>query len=177
MFGVIICGQCQIGGQGLFCFEDNFESFYVWVVLCQFYFLLVCGKVEGCLLEWFEIVIGLKLMDLNGIKDELLLIIIFFNCLLVLIIELQGIFFIVFEQLLDVKVEGVMVVGIYDLGFEMLKVESFVVIDWQVIYFYFGIGVEMRFLIIIEWWCNMFLLFDVVFDELDDLCVVLLVNS
>lgn len=50
------------------------ESPYARDALRQLYLLLVRGKVEGCSLERFESATGLKLVDANGIKDELLLI-------------------------------------------------------------------------------------------------------
>ena len=57
------------------------------------------GKVEGCSLDRFESATGLKLMDANGIRDELPPITTFLNRLLALTIELQGILFTAFEQL------------------------------------------------------------------------------
>ena len=62
--------------------------------------LLVRGKVEGCSLEAFEDATGLKLMDANGIKDELPPITTFLNRLLALTIDLQNVLFTAFEQLL-----------------------------------------------------------------------------
>jgi len=69
--GAITRGQRQTGGQGLFRAEDNLESPYARDALRQLYLLLVRGKVEGCTLDRFESATGLKLMDENGIKDEL----------------------------------------------------------------------------------------------------------
>ena len=81
--GAITRGQRQTGGQGLFRPEDNLESPYARDALRQLYLLLVRGKVEGCSLERFESATGLKLMDANGIKDELPPITTFLNRLLI----------------------------------------------------------------------------------------------
>ena len=175
--GAITRGQRQTGGQGLFRPEDNLESPYARAALRQLYLLLVRGKVEGCSLERFESATGLKLMDSNGIKDELPAITTFLNRLLALTIELQGILFTAFEQLLEAKVEGAMAAGIYDLGLETLKAESFTVTDRQVIYTHPGTGAETRLLTITERRRNMPLLLDAALDELDDPRAVLLVNS
>ncbi len=175
--GAITRGQRQTGGQGLFRPEDNLESPYARAALRQLYLLLVRGKVEGCSLERFESATGLKLMDSNGIKDELPPITTFLNRLLALTIDLQGILFTAFEQLLEAKVEGAMAAGIYDLGLETLKAESFTVTDRQVIYTHPGTGAETRLLTITERRRNMPLLLDAALDELDDPRAVLLVNS
>ena len=58
------------------------------------------GKVDGCSLQTFEDATGLKLMDANGIKDELPPITTFLNRLLALTIDLQNVLFTAFEQLL-----------------------------------------------------------------------------
>ncbi|MBZ5797949.1 strawberry notch C-terminal domain-containing protein, partial [Burkholderia contaminans] len=84
--------------QGLFRPEDNLESHYARDALRQLYLIIVRGKVEGCSLERFETATGLKLMDGNGVKDELPPITTFLNRLLALTIELQGIIFTAFEQ-------------------------------------------------------------------------------
>ncbi|OWJ82366.1 strawberry notch family protein [Haematobacter missouriensis] len=175
--GAITRGQRQTGGQGLFRPEDNLESPYARAALRQLYLLLVRGKVDGCSLERFESATGLKLMDSNGIKDELPPITTFLNRLLALTIELQGILFTAFEQLLEAKVEGAMAAGIYDLGLETLKAESFTVTDRQVIYTHPGTGAETRLLTITERRRNTPLLVDAALDELDDPRAVLLVNS
>ena len=92
------------------------------------------GKIEGCSLERFEDATGLKLMDANGVKDDLPPITTFLNRLLALTIELQGVLFTAFEQLLDAKVPGAIACGVYDLGLETLMAESFVVTDRKTIY-------------------------------------------
>src|ERR1700728_3357941 len=114
--GAITRGQRQTGGQGMFRPEDNLESQYGRDALRQLYMLLARGKVEGCSLEMFEDATGLKLVDTNGIKDELPPITTFLNRLLALTIELQNILFTAFEQLLTARIEGAIASGTYDAG-------------------------------------------------------------
>jgi C-terminal domain on Strawberry notch homologue len=104
--GAITRGQRQTGGQGLFRPEDNLESHYGRDALRQLYMLLVHGKVGGSSLQTFEDSTGLKLMDANGIKDELPPITTFLNRLLALTIDLQNVLFAAFEQLLTARIEG-----------------------------------------------------------------------
>jgi hypothetical protein len=146
--GAITRGQRQTGGQGLFRPEDNLESPYARAALRQLYLLIVRGKIEGCSLERFECSTGLKLTDTNGIKDELPPITTFLNRLLALTIELQGILFTAFEQLLDAKVAGAIASGVYDLGLETLTAESFIVTDRTSIYTHPATGAETRLLTI-----------------------------
>jgi len=148
--GAITRGQRQTGGQGLFRPEDNLESPYARDALRQLYLLLVRGKVEGCSLERFESATGLKLMDANGIKDELPPITTFLNRLLALTIELQGVLFTAFEQLLTAKIEGAIAAGIYDVGLETLTAEGFTVTGRQTIYTHPGTGAETRLLTIAQ---------------------------
>ena len=148
--GAITRGQRQTGGQGLFRPEDNLESPYARDALRQLYLLLVRGKVEGCSLQRFEDATGLKLMDDNGIKDELPPITTFLNRLLALTIELQGVLFTAFEQLLTAKIEGAVAAGIYDAGLETLTAESFVITDRSTIHVHPGTGAETRLLTITE---------------------------
>ena len=148
--GAITRGQRQTGGQGLFRPEDNLESPYARAALRQLYLLIVRGKIAGCSLERFETATGLKLMDSNGLKDELPPITTFLNRLLALTIELQGILFTAFEQLLDAKVAGAIAGGIYDLGLETLTAESFVVTDRTPIYTHPATGAETRLLTITQ---------------------------
>ena len=148
--GAITRGQRQTGGQGLFRPEDNLESPYARDALRQLYLLIVRGKIEGCSLERFENATGLKLMDANGVKDELPPITTFLNRLLALTIELQGILFTAFEQLLDAKVQGAIASGVYDIGLETLTAESFVVTDRKTIYTHPATAAETRLLTITE---------------------------
>ncbi|MET4449262.1 hypothetical protein ABIB75_007575 [Bradyrhizobium sp. GM2.2] len=59
----------------------------------QLYTLVAGGKVEGCSLERFEDATGLKLTDINGLRDDLPPITSFLNRLLALTIDLQNILF------------------------------------------------------------------------------------
>ena len=148
--GAITRGQRQTGGQGLFRPEDNLESPYARDALRQLYLLIVRGKIEGCSLDRFQSATGLKLVDDSGIRDELPPITTFLNRLLALTIELQGILFTAFEQLLDAKVQGAIASGIYDVGLETLTAESFVVTDRKTIYTHPATGAETRLLTITE---------------------------
>jgi predicted RNA methylase len=175
--GAITRGQRQTGGQGLFDPEDNLESHYARDALRQLYLLLVRGKVEGCSLQMFESATGLKLMDDNGIKDELPPITTFLNRLLALTIELQGILFTAFEQLLNAKIEGAITSGVYDLGLETLQAESFVVTDRRTIHVHPGTGAETQLLTIIRRERNRPTSLDRAFDLLADRQAKLLVNG
>ena len=135
------------------------------------------GKVEGCSLDRFEAATGLKLMDANGIKDELPPITTFLNRLLALTIELQGILFTAFEQLLEAKVEGAIDSGVYDVGLETLTAESFVVTDRRTIYTHPGTGAETRLLTIAEQRRNRPMPLDDALPYLDDRHGKLLVNG
>ena len=175
--GAITRGQRQTGGQGLFRPEDNLESHYARDALRQLYLLLVRGKVEGCSLERFEAATGLKLMDSNGIKDDLPGITTFLNRLLALTIELQGILFTAFEQLLTARIEGAIASGTYDAGLETLRAESFVVTDRQVIYTHPRTGAETSLLTITERKRNHPVTLDAALAELDDPRAKLLINE
>ncbi len=175
--GAITRGQRQTGGQGLFRPEDNLESVYARDALRQLYLLLIRGKVEGCSLDRFEAATGLKLMDSTGIKDELPGITTFLNRMLALTIELQGILFTAFEQLLTAKIEGAIASGTYDVGLETLTAESFAVPDRKVIYTHPGTGAETRLLTITERKRNQPVTLAEALDHLDDPRVRLLVNE
>lgn len=175
--GAITRGQRQTGGQGLFRPEDNLESHYARDALRQLYLLLVRGKVEGCSLERFEAATGLKLMDSNGINDELPAITTFLNRLLALTIELQGILFTAFEQLLTARIEGAIASGTYDAGLETLRAESFTVTDRQVIYTHPRTGAETSLLTITERKRNRPVTLDAALAELDDPPAKLLINE
>jgi predicted RNA methylase len=175
--GAITRGQRQTGGQGLFRPEDNLESCYARDALRQLYLLIVRGKIEGCSLDRFESATGLKLMDDNGIKDELPPITTFLNRLLALTIELQGILFTAFEQLLDAKVSGAIASGVYDVGLETLTAESFVVTNRAVIYTHPASGAETRLLTITQRTRNRPLSLDDALGWLGDHGAKLLVNE
>ena len=175
--GAITRGQRQTGGQGLFRPEDNLESAYARDALRQLYLAVVRSKVEGCSLERFESATGLKLMDANGIKDDLPPITTFLNRLLALTIELQGILFSAFEQLLQARIDGAIASGTYDKGLETLRAESFVVTDRQVIHTHPGTGAETRLLTLTERKRNQPVTLDAALAELDDPRARLLINE
>jgi len=175
--GAITRGQRQTGGQGLFRPEDNLESPYARDALRQLYMLLVRGKVEGCSLDRFESATGLKLMDSTGIKDELPPITTFLNRLLALTIELQGVLFTAFEQLLTARIEGAIASGTYDAGLETLTAERFTVTDRKTIYVHPGTGAETRLLTITQRQRNRPLTLDAALGHLDDRRAKLLVNE
>ena len=175
--GAITRGQRQTGGQGLFRPEDNLESHYGRDALRQLYMLLVRGKVEGCSLQTFEDATGLKLMDANGIKDELPPITTFLNRLLALTIDLQNVLFTAFEQLLTARIEGAIASGTYDVGLETLRAESFVVTDRRTIYTHPGTGAETRLLAVTQRERNRPVTLDEALDRLSDPRAVLLINE
>ena len=175
--GAITRGQRQTGGQGLFRPEDNLESHYARDALRQLYMLIVRGKVEGCPLQTFESATGLSLMDEGGIRDELPPITTFLNRLLALTIDLQGVLFTAFEQLLNAKIEGAIASGTYDVGLETLKAESFVVSNRRAIYTHPATGAETRLLTIAQRERNRPLTVDQAFDHLSDPRTALLVNE
>ncbi len=175
--GAITRGQRQTGGQGLFRPEDNLESLYARDALRQLYLLIVRGKIEGCSLQRFEAATGLKLMDTNGIKDDLPPITTFLNRLLALTIDMQGILFTAFEQLLEARIDGAMASGTYDLGLETLRAESFRVTGRQVIYTHPTTGAETRLLSITERRRNKPRLLDEALAELDDPRAAVMINT
>ena len=175
--GAITRGQRQTGGQGLFRPEDNLESHYARDALRQLYLLLVRGKVEGCSLERFEAATGLKLMDANGIRDDLPPITTFLNRLLALTIELQGALFTAFEQLLTARIEGAVASGTYDAGLETLRAESFTVTGREVIYTHPRSGAETSLLTITERRRNHPVTLNAALAELDDPRAKLLINE
>jgi predicted RNA methylase len=175
--GAITRGQRQTGGQGLFRPEDNLESHYGRDALRQLYMLLARGKVEGCSLEVFEDATGLKLVDSNGLKDELPPITTFLNRLLALTIELQNILFTAFERLLAARIEGAIASGTYDVGLETLRAESFAVTDRRAIYVHPATGAETRLLTITQRERNRPVSLDDAFGRLSDHRAVLLINE
>ncbi|WP_050521955.1 bifunctional class I SAM-dependent methyltransferase/DEAD/DEAH box helicase [Pseudorhodobacter wandonensis] len=175
--GAITRGQRQTGGQGLFRPEDNLESPYARDALRQLYRRLYRGDVQGCSLQAFEDATGLNLTDDNGLKDELPPITTFLNRLLALTIALQTVLFAAFEELLDQRIEGAIAAGVYDLGLETLRAESFRVTDARVIYTHPGSGAETQLLTIASRLRNTPLSLAEALDWLEDPKARLLVNS
>jgi predicted RNA methylase len=175
--GAITKGQRQTGGQGLFRPEDNLESSYARDALRQLYQLIAAGKVEHCSLQTFEDSTGLKLMDSNGLRDDLPPITTFLNRLLALTIALQNILFTAFDQLLTARIEGALASGTYDAGLETLRAASFVVKDRKTIYTHPKTGAETRLLTITRRDRNQPVTLDEALDRLNDPRAVLLINS
>jgi predicted RNA methylase len=175
--GAITRGQRETAGQGLFRPEDNLESHYARDALRQLYMLLVRGKIEGCSLERFEAATGLTLTDASGLKDQLPGISTFLNRMLALTIELQGVLFTAFEQLLNARIEGAIAAGTYDVGLETLRAESFVVTGRQTIYTHPGTGAETRLLTIAQRQRNRPLTLDEALSRLSERGARLLVNA
>lgn len=175
--GAITRGQRQTGGQGLFRPEDNLESPYARDALRQLYRRLYRGDVAGCSLGAFEDATGLSLTDDNGLKDDLPPITTFLNRLLALTIDMQAVLFSALEELLDARIEGAIAAGVYDLGLETLRAESFRVTDARVIYTHPGSGAETQLLTIVEKRRNTPTALADALDWLDDPKARLLVNS
>lgn len=175
--GAITRGQRQTGGQGLFRPEDNLESPYARDALRQLYRRIYRGDVAGCSLGAFEDATGLSLTDDNGLKDDLPPITTFLNRLLALTIDMQAVLFAGFEELLDQRIEGAIAAGVYDLGLETLRAESFRVTDAQVIYTHPGSGAETQLLTIAEKRRNTPTSLADAVEWLDDPQARLLVNS
>jgi len=175
--GAITRGQRQTGGQGLFRPEDNLESPFARDALRQLYRRLYRGDVAGCSLVAFEDATGLTLTDDNGLKDDLPPITTFLNRLLALTIHMQGILFTAFEELLAQRIEGAIAAGVYDLGLETLRAESFRVTDARVIYTHPGSGAETQLLSIAQKQRNTPTSLADALDWLDDPKARLLVNN
>ena len=175
--GAITRGQRQTGGQGLFRPEDNLESPYARDALRQLYRRIYRGDLAGCSLGAFEDATGLNLTDDNGLKDDLPPITTFLNRLLALTIDMQAVLFAGFEELLDQRIEGAIAAGVYDLGLETLRAESFRVTDARVIYTHHGSGAETQLLTIAEKRRNTPTSLADALDWLDDPKARLLVNS
>jgi len=116
-------------------------------------------------------------MDDTGIKDELPPITTFLNRMLALTIELQGVLFEAFEQLLTARIEGAIASGTYDAGLETLRAESFVVTDRRGIYTHPRTGAETRLLTITERRRNHPVTLDAALGYLADPRAVLLINE
>ena len=117
------------------------------------------------------------LTDCNGIKDDLPPITTFLNRLLALTIDLQNVLFTAFEQLLTARIEGAIASGIYDVGLETLRAESFIVADRRTIYTHPATSVQTRLLTIAQRERNRPLILDDALGPLADRRAVLLVNE
>jgi hypothetical protein len=145
--------------------------------LRQLFRKLYRGDVPGCSLLAFQDATGLSLTDDNGLKDDLPPITTFLNRLLALTIDMQSVLFAAFEELLAQRIEGAIAAGVYDLGLETLRAESFRVTDARVIYTHPGSGAETQLLTIAEKRRNTPTALADALDWLDDPKARLLVNS
>ena len=119
----------------------------------------------------------IALADSTGIKDELPPITTFLNRLLALTIDLQNVLFTAFELLLTARIEGAIVSGVYDVGLETLRAESFTVTDRRTIYTHPGTGAETRLLTITQRERNRPVALIEALDRLSDHRAMLLVNE
>ncbi len=101
----------------------------------------------------------------------------FLNRMLALTIELQGVLFTAFEQLLNARIEGAIAAGTYDVGLETVRAESFVVTGRQTIYTHPGTGAETRLLTIAQRQRNRPLTLDEALSRLRERDARLLVNA
>jgi hypothetical protein len=90
---------------------------------------------------------------------------------------MQAVLFSAFEELLDQRIEGAIAAGVYDLGLETLRAESFRVTDARVIYTHPGSGAETQLLTIAEKRRNTPTSLADALDWLDDPKARLLVNG
>jgi len=90
---------------------------------------------------------------------------------------MQGILFTAFEELLEQRIEGAIAAGVYDLGLETLRAESFRVIDRKVIYTHPGSRAETKLLTIVKKQRNAPLSLADALDWYEDPKARLLVNS
>lgn len=148
--GALTRGQRQTGGQNLFRPEDNLESVYARDALRQLYKRIAAGQIEGCSLQQFESMTGLQLTDDNGLRDRLPPITTFLNRLLALRIGMQNILFAAFEELIEARVEGAKAAGLYDVGLETLRADSFKVMERRTIYTHPTTGAETKLLTIAQ---------------------------
>ena len=131
--GALTRGQRQTGGQGLFRAEDNLESLYGRDALRQLYGKIYRGELEGCSLETFQAVTGLKISDSTGLREDLPPINTFLNRLLALTIAMQELLFTAFEALMTARIEDAIAAGTYEVGLETLQALSLEVTDRRVI--------------------------------------------
>lgn len=94
-----------------------------------------------------------------------------------LTIDLQNVLFTAFEQLLTARIEGAIASGIYDVGLETLRAESFIVADRRTIYTHPATSAQTRLLTIAQRERNRPLTLDDALGPLADRRAVLLVNE
>lgn len=133
--GALTKGERKTGGQGLFRDEDNLESLYAKAALRQLYMALYQGQVEGCSLERFQEIAGLAIAtDEGNFKDDLPPMSQFLNRCLAMRLDDQRRIFDELEVRIATKVEEAIEAGVYEVGVETLRAESFRVLERMEIY-------------------------------------------
>lgn len=132
--GALTRGQRQTGGQNLFDPADNLESSYAKDALSSWYRLLYAGKMASIGYDAFQERSGLNLESREGgLRDDLPPIQRWLNRLLAFPIALQNAIFDEFLGLVEARVEAARAAGTLDVGVETLAVESFAVVEDQII--------------------------------------------
>lgn len=133
--GALTKGERKTGGQGLFRDEDNLESLYAKAALRQLYTAIYQGQVEGCSLERFQEITGLALAtDEGNFKEDLPPMSQFLNRCLAMRLDDQRRLFDELEVRIATKVEEAIEAGVYEVGVETLRAESFRVLERMEIY-------------------------------------------
>jgi len=133
--GALTKGERKTGGQGLFREEDNLESLYAKAALRQLYTAIYQGQVEGCSLERFEEIAGLALAtDEGNLKEDLPPMSQFLNRCLAMRLDDQRRLFDELEVRIATKVEEAIEAGVYEVGVETLRAESFRVLERMELY-------------------------------------------
>jgi hypothetical protein len=133
--GALTKGERKTGGQGLFREEDNLESLYAKAALRQLYTAIYQGQVEGCSLERFEEIAGLALAtDEGNFKEDLPPMSQFLNRCLAMRLDDQRRLFDELEVRIATKVEEAIEAGVYEVGVETLRAESFRVLERMELY-------------------------------------------
>ena len=133
--GALTKGERKTGGQGLFREEDNLESLYAKAALRQLYTAIYQGQVEGCSLERFQQITGLALAtDEGNFKEDLPPMSQFLNRCLAMRLDDQRRLFDELEVRIATKVEEAIEAGVYEVGVETLRAESFRLLERIEIY-------------------------------------------
>jgi predicted RNA methylase len=133
--GALTKGERKTGGQGLFRDEDNLESLYAKAALRQLYGAIYQGQVEGCSLERFQTITGLAIATEEGnFKDDLPPMSQFLNRCLAMRLDDQRRLFDELEVRIATKVEEAIEAGVYEVGVETLRAESFSILERMEIY-------------------------------------------
>lgn len=133
--GALTRGQRQAAGQDIFDDSNNLESPYAHKALHFLYERIVGDRIEGCTLAEFEDSTGLKLTDHQGYKkQEMPPMSTFLNRLLALPIGQQNLLFTAFDTLHQGLIEEAKEQGSYESGLEVLKGDTFKLLNREVLY-------------------------------------------